>query len=53
MLYTWTNDPPRETMAASDTSTFRARLAAPPTEARHVLVRFAGRDGAAAASHTE
>jgi predicted Zn finger-like uncharacterized protein len=53
MLYTWTNDPPRGTMAASDTSPFRARLAAPPAEARHVLVRFAGRGGTAAASQTD
>jgi predicted Zn finger-like uncharacterized protein len=53
MLYTWTNDPPRETMAASDTSPFRARLAAPPAEGRHVLVRFAGGDKTAAAGHPE
>ena len=53
MLYTWTNDPPRETMVASDTSSFRARLAAPPTDARQVLVRFVGRSGAAVASHTD
>jgi predicted Zn finger-like uncharacterized protein len=53
MLYTWTNDPPRETLATSDTAQFRARLAAPPGEARQVLVRFAaGRDGAAVASRT-
>jgi hypothetical protein len=53
MLYTWTNDPPRETLATSDTVPFRARLAAPPAEARQVLVRFpAGRDGAAVASRS-
>jgi predicted Zn finger-like uncharacterized protein len=53
MLYTWTDDPPRGTLATGDTAQFRARLAAPPAEARQVLVRFAaGRDGAAVASHT-
>jgi predicted Zn finger-like uncharacterized protein len=52
MLYTWTNTPPRPTLTASDTAPFRARLAAPPAEARQVLVRFAaGQDGAAVASH--
>ena len=52
MLYTWTNDPPRPTLTTSGTAPFRARLAAPPVEARQVLVRFAaGRDGAAVASH--
>jgi predicted Zn finger-like uncharacterized protein len=51
MLYTWINDPPRERLATSDTAHFRARLAAPPVEARQVLVRFAaGQDGAAVAS---
>ena len=53
MLYTWTNDPPLPTLATSDTTYFRARLAAPPAEARQVLVRFAaGRDRAAVASRT-
>ena len=53
MLYTWTNDPPRETLATSDTAQFRARLAAPPAEGRQVLVRFAaGREGAALATQT-
>jgi predicted Zn finger-like uncharacterized protein len=53
MLYTWTNDPPRQTLATSGAAPFRARLAAPPAEGRQVLVRFApGRDGAAVASHT-
>jgi predicted Zn finger-like uncharacterized protein len=53
MLYTWTNDPPRPTLTTSDTAQFTARLAAPPAEARQVLVRFAaGRDGAAVASRT-
>ena len=52
MLYTWTNDPPRPTLMTSGTTPFRARLAAPPADARQVLVRFAaGRDGAAVASH--
>ena len=53
MLYTWTNDPPRETLATSDTAQFRARLAAPPAEGRQVLVRFAaGREGAILAAQT-
>jgi hypothetical protein len=52
MLYTWTKEPPRQTLATSDTTHFRARLAAPPAEAREVLVRFAaGQDSAAMASH--
>jgi predicted Zn finger-like uncharacterized protein len=53
MLYTWTNDPPRRILGTSDAAHFRARLAAPPVEARQILVRFAaGQDGAAVASHT-
>ena len=52
MLYTWTNSPPRGSMAVNDTARFRARLAAPPSEARQVLVRFApSQDGAAVASN--
>ena len=53
MLYTWTNDPPRRILGTSDAAHFRARLAAPPAEARQILVRFsAGQDGAAVASRT-
>ncbi len=52
MLYTWSNDPPLQSLASGDAVPFRARLAAPPAEARQVLVRFApARDGAAVASH--
>ena len=52
MLYTWTNNPPRGTMAVKDTARFRARLASPPNEGRQVLVRFApSQGGAAVASH--
>jgi predicted Zn finger-like uncharacterized protein len=52
MLYTWSNDPPVPSLAAGDAVPFRARLAAPPAEARQVLVRFApASDGAAVASH--
>lgn len=40
-LYTWTNDPPRQTLEAAETARFRARLASPPAESRQVLVRFA------------
>ena len=46
-FYTWTSEPPRRTLAASETARFRARLAAPPTEGTQVLVRFASaRNGA-------
>ena len=41
MLYTWTHDPPQNEIAASETTRFRARLAAPPAEAKEVLVHFA------------
>jgi hypothetical protein len=52
MLYTWSNDPPLPSLAAGDAVPFRARLAAPPADAREVLVRFTpSRDGAAVASH--
>jgi predicted Zn finger-like uncharacterized protein len=52
MLYTWSNDPPLQSLAGGDAVPFRARLAAPPAEARQVLVRFApASDGAAVASH--
>ena len=40
-LYTWTNEPPRKTLAPAETARFRARLASPPAEGREVLVRFA------------
>lgn len=40
-LYTWTNEPPRKTLAAGEEVRFRARLAAPPLDGRDVLVRFA------------
>ena len=52
MLYTWSNDPPLASLAGGDAVPFRARLAAPPADAREVLVRFTpSRDGAAVASH--
>jgi hypothetical protein len=51
VLYTWSNDPPQATLGGSESAPFRARLAAPPGEAREVLVRFAvGADKAAVAS---
>ena len=40
-LYTWTNEPPRKTLAPAEIARFRARLASPPAEGREVLVRFA------------
>jgi predicted Zn finger-like uncharacterized protein len=42
VLYTWSNDPPQASLSASESTPFRARLAAPPDEAREVLVRFGG-----------
>jgi predicted Zn finger-like uncharacterized protein len=51
MLYTWTTDPPRAILGPNESAGFRARLAAPPDGARHVLVHFAARgDGAVAVS---
>jgi predicted Zn finger-like uncharacterized protein len=53
MLYTWSNDPPRQSLTDGEVVPFRARLAAPPGEARQVLVRFApSREGAAAVAST-
>lgn len=40
-LYTWTVEPPQEELRAGESASFRARLVAPPLEARQVLVRFA------------
>jgi hypothetical protein len=40
-FYTWTTEPVRPTLAARETTRFRARLAAPPPEGTQVLVRFA------------
>jgi predicted Zn finger-like uncharacterized protein len=52
MLYTWSNDPPQQTVTGHNAVSFRARLAAPPAAARQVLVRFApARDGAAFAGY--
>jgi predicted Zn finger-like uncharacterized protein len=39
-LYTWTNEPPRKTLAAGESARFRVRLASPPPEGREVVVRF-------------
>jgi hypothetical protein len=48
-FYTWTSEPPRRSLPASETTRFRARLSAPPPEGAQVLVRFASaRDGRAA-----
>ncbi len=48
-FYTWTSEPPRRSLPASETARFRARLSAPPPEGTQVLVRFASaRDGLAA-----
>lgn len=40
-LYSWTVDPPRGDLAPGESAPFRARLVAPPAEARQVSVRFA------------
>ncbi|MGP9820599.1 zinc-ribbon domain-containing protein [Salinarimonas sp. NSM] len=45
-LYSWTIEPPRGDLAPGETAPFRARLVAPPAEARQVLVRFAPASGA-------
>ncbi|WP_372421610.1 zinc-ribbon domain-containing protein [Salinarimonas chemoclinalis] len=45
-LYSWTIEPPRGDLAPGETTPFRARLVAPPAEARQVLVRFAPASGA-------
>ena len=50
-LYTWTNEPPRQTLEAAETARFRARLASPPAEGRQVFVRFAPAGGGAAVAH--
>jgi len=39
-LYAWTIEAPRAMLAPGEAARFRARLAAPPAEAREVLVRF-------------
>jgi predicted Zn finger-like uncharacterized protein len=49
-LYTWTVDPPRETVSEGEAARFKARLASPPADAREVLVQFA-RPGSTAATH--
>jgi predicted Zn finger-like uncharacterized protein len=40
-LYSWSVEPPRASLGAGEKTRFRARLVAPPDEARQVLVRFA------------
>lgn len=40
-LYSWTIEPPRGTLQPGESAPFRARLVAPPAEARQVSVRFA------------
>lgn len=39
-LYTWTTEPPRETLEPSELVHFRARLATPPENGQSVQVRF-------------
>ena len=39
-LYTWVVQPPRPTLGAGERTTFRARLAAPPTDGTNVAVEF-------------
>jgi predicted Zn finger-like uncharacterized protein len=39
-LYSWSIEPPRAILSAGESTRFRARLVAPPDEARQVLVRF-------------
>lgn len=40
-LYTWSTEPPRQSLGPGETTRFRSRLAAPPPESQQVLVRFA------------
>lgn len=40
-VYHWTTEAPRDALEPAESARFRARLAAPPTEGRKVLVRFA------------
>lgn len=40
-VYHWTTEAPRDALEPAGSARFRARLAAPPTEGRKVLVRFA------------
>lgn len=40
-LYSWTIEPPRDRLDPGESAPFRARLVAPPAEARQVSVRFA------------
>jgi hypothetical protein len=42
-IYTWTGQPPKSVLAPRASVTFRSRLASPPPEGRHVLVRFHNR----------
>lgn len=39
-VYTWTTEPPRQTLEPAELMRFRARLAAPPDNGRSVAVRF-------------
>jgi len=45
VLYTWTNAPPRQTLAAGETARFETRLTSPPTDGRQVHVHFASGSG--------
>ena len=47
-VYAWTAVPPQTTLAPGETLAFRSRLAAPPDDARDVLVRFFSRRDAVA-----
>ena len=39
-IYSWTMLPPRSVLGPGETLVFQSRLASPPNETRHVLVRF-------------
>jgi hypothetical protein len=41
VLYTWTSDVAQKTLDVAEAAPFRAKLSAPPSESRQVLVRFA------------
>lgn len=46
-LYTWTTEPPRESLQPAELVRFRARLASPPEQGQSVRVRFTSAQAAA------
>lgn len=48
-VYSWTAEPASMSLRQGESAPFRARLVAPPAEARDVVIRFAGRESHSAA----